>query len=95
MASLPPLDCLRFFEAAARRESFAKAAGELHVTPSAVAHRVKVLEEHIGGALFERAHRGVRLNGRGKAYLKDVQRILAETLGRHRKAAAAIRGRSG
>ncbi len=78
MPPLPPLDCLRFFEAAARRESFAKAAEELHVTPSAVAHRVKVLEEHIGGALFERAHRGVRLNGRGKAYLKDVQRILAE-----------------
>ena len=78
MASPPPLKCLRFFEAAARRENFAKAAGELHVTPSAVAHRVKALEAHIGGALFERGHRGVRLNGRGKAYLKDVQRILAD-----------------
>ena len=78
MPPLPPLECLRFFEAAARRESFAKAAEELHVSSSAVAHRIKVLEEHLGGALFERGHRGVRLNGSGKAYLKDVQRILAE-----------------
>ena len=78
MPPIPPLDCLRFFEVAARRESFAKAAAELSVTPSAVAYRVKVLEAHLGGALFERGHRGVRLNGRGKAYLKDVQRILAE-----------------
>ncbi len=78
MPSLPPLECLRFFEAAARRESFAKAAEELHVSPSAVAYRVKVLEAHLGAALFERGHRGVRLNVRGKAYLKDVQRILAE-----------------
>ncbi len=60
MPSLPPLECLHFFEVAARRESFAKAAQELHVSPSAMAHRIKVLEEH----------RGVRLNGRGKAYLK-------------------------
>ena len=78
MPSLPPLECLRFFEAAARRESFTKAAGELHVTPSAVAYRIKVLEEHLGGSLFRRGHRGVRLNGCGKAYLKDVQRILNE-----------------
>ncbi len=78
MRSLLPLECLRFFEAAARRESFAKAAQELNVSSSAVAHRIKVLEEYLGGALFERVHRGVRLNVRGKAYLKDVQRILGE-----------------
>ena len=78
MPLLPPLECLRFFEAAGRRESFAKAAEELHVSSSAVAHRIKVLEEHLDGALFERRHRGVRLNRSGKAYLKDVQRILAE-----------------
>ena len=78
MPRLPPLECLRFFEVAARRESFAKAAEELHVSASAVAHRIKVLEQHLNGALFERRRRGVRLNGRGKAYLKDVQRILAE-----------------
>ena len=78
MPPLPPLECLRFFEVAARRESFVKAAEELHVSSSAVAHRIKVLEKHLDGALFDRSHRSVRLNGRGKAYLKDVQRILAE-----------------
>ena len=78
MPLLPPLECLRIFEAAGRRESFAKAAEELHVSSSAVAHRIKVLEGHLDGALFKRSHRSVRLNGRGKAYLKDVQRILAE-----------------
>ena len=78
MPVLPPLECLRFREAAARHESFVKAAEEFNVSSSAVAHRIKVLEEHLGGALFERRHRKVRLNGGGKAYLEDVQRILAE-----------------
>ena len=76
MAPLPPLECLRFFEAAARRESFAHAARELHVTPAAVSYRVKMLEDHIGHTLFDRVHRGVSLNPRGKACLADVQRIL-------------------
>ena len=54
----PRLTACGFFEAAARRESFAKAAEELHVTSSAVAHHIKVLERHLGGALFVRVHRG-------------------------------------
>ena len=78
MFDLPPLECLRFFEAAARRESFAKAATELDVTSAAVAHRIKVLEHHLDGTLFERRARSVRLNSRGKAYLKDIQRVLTE-----------------
>ena len=63
MPPLPPLKCLRFFEAAARRESFAGAAVELRVTRSAVAHRVKVLEAHIGG---EAAETGVDRVGGGE-----------------------------
>ena len=78
MRDLPPLECLRFFEAAGRRESFTRAAEELHVTSAAVAHRIKVLERHMEGALFERRRRGVRLNTRGKALLRDVQHILAD-----------------
>ena len=78
MLDLPPLECLRFFEAAGRRESFTRAAEELHVTSAAVAHRIKVLERHMEGALFERRRRGVRLNTRGKALLRDVQHILAD-----------------
>ena len=78
---LPPLDSLRFFEAAARHQSFARAAAELHVTASAVAHRVRMLEKHLDVPLFDRRQRGVRLTGRGQAYLKEVQRILAEVHG--------------
>lgn len=73
---LPPLDCLRFFEAAARRRSFALAAEELHVTPPAVAHRIRTLERHLGAPLFERHSRGVRLNRRGDAYLADIAGLL-------------------
>ena len=51
--SLPPLDCLRFFEAAARLRSFAHAGKELGVTPPAVAHRIRMLESHLGAELFE------------------------------------------
>ena len=78
---LPPLDSLRFFEAAARHQSFARAAAELGVTAAAVAHRIRTLEERLDVRLFERRRRGVRLNRRGRAYLKEVQRILAEVHG--------------
>lgn len=74
---LPPLGSLRFFEAAARRQSFTSAAGEFGVTAAAVAHRIRTLEV----CLFERCRRGVRLNRRGRAYLRDVQRILADIHG--------------
>ena len=49
---LPPLECLRFFDAAARHQSFVRAASELHVTPAAVAYRIKMLEGHLGHSLF-------------------------------------------
>ena len=84
--SLPPLDCLRFFEAAARLRSFAHAGEELGVTPPAVAHRIRMLERHLGADLFERGRRSVRLNRRGRAYYEEVQRILQdirETTARH------------
>jgi LysR family transcriptional regulator, glycine cleavage system transcriptional activator len=51
---LPPLNALRFFEAAARHRSFARAAEELHVTPAAVSQQIKLLEDHLGTALFRR-----------------------------------------
>ena len=81
MKPLPPLDRLRFFEAPARHRSFAHAGKELGVTPPAVAHRIRMLERHLGAELFERRRRSVRLNRRGRAYLKEVQRILAEVHG--------------
>ena len=75
---LPPLDCLRFFEAAARHRSFAHAADELDVTPPAVAHRIRMLESHLGAELFGRGRRSVRLNRRGRAYYEEVRRILLD-----------------
>ena len=91
MSSLPPLDCLRFFESAARHESFARASRELGVTPAAIAHRVRMLEQHLGDALFDRLQRGVVLTPRGRTYLDDVQRILAQI----REASRRHRGRAG
>ncbi|WP_394539333.1 LysR substrate-binding domain-containing protein [Lysobacter enzymogenes] len=56
---LPPLGALRAFEAAARLRSFKRAAQELSVTPTAISHQIRGLEEHIGVRLFERQTRRV------------------------------------
>ena len=52
--SPPPLSALRTFEAAARLGSFARAAAELHVTPAAVSHQIRGLEQFLGVKLFRR-----------------------------------------
>ena len=59
MHDLPPLHTLPAFESAARLGSFLAAAEALHLTPSAISHRIKQLEEHLGQPLFERRHRAV------------------------------------
>lgn len=69
---LPPLPSLVAFEAIARRRSFALAAAELHLTPSAVSHQVARLEEFLRVKLFERSSRGVKLSPAGEAYLQRV-----------------------
>lgn len=58
---LPPLIALSYFEVAARTKSFVAAAKELHVTPAAISHQIKALEEHLGVELFVRQHRKVNL----------------------------------
>lgn len=65
MRRLPPLAALRAFEAAARRSSFKRAAEELNVTPTAISHQIRQLEELLGTRLFERVTRGVRLTPAG------------------------------
>ena len=52
--SLPPLNGLRAFEAAARHGSFTRAADELHVTQTAISHQIRKLEEQLGVRLFVR-----------------------------------------
>lgn len=65
MYDLPPLNMLTAFEAAARHLSFKNAAVELNVTPSAVSHQIKALENELGLPLFMRRHRGVELTSEG------------------------------
>ena len=63
---MPPMECLLFFEAAARNGSFKKAAEELCVTTAAVAYRIKTLEAYFDTPLFVRHSRGVELNRHGQ-----------------------------
>ncbi|QNA83637.1 transcriptional regulator GcvA [Sphingomonas sp. So64.6b] len=63
---LPPLAALRAFEAAARHLSFRKAAEELAVTPTAISHQIRLLEEVLGMALFVRQVRRVGLTEAGR-----------------------------
>jgi len=74
---LPPLSSLRVFEAAARHNSFRKAAGELNLTASAVSHGVQTLESWLGVELFHRQVRGLRLTGAGEVYAPLVNQALA------------------
>ena len=60
-----PLSALRAFEAASRLGSFKAAAAELGVTPAAISHQVKGLEDHLGLILFERLNRALRLTAGG------------------------------
>jgi LysR family glycine cleavage system transcriptional activator len=70
---LPPLNALRAFEAAARHLSFARAAEELHVTPAAVSHQIKALEEFAGLKLFRRRNRAIELTGAARACLPKLR----------------------
>ncbi|MDI1245795.1 MAG: LysR substrate-binding domain-containing protein, partial [Rhodoferax sp.] len=68
---IPPIQCLLTFEALARLRSVTQTAEELCVTPSAVSHRVKQLEQIIGTKLFGRAD--FSLTTEGAAYLAHVR----------------------
>ena len=68
---VPPLHLLIAFESAARLGSFARAAEELSVTPSAVSHRIKNLEELWGEDLFVRSNAALRLTAAGTRYTSD------------------------
>ena len=62
------IKAIQAFEAAARLGSFALAADELAVTPSAISHQVRLLEDQIGILLFHRVHRSVILTDVGREY---------------------------
>jgi LysR family glycine cleavage system transcriptional activator len=85
--SLPPLELIRGFEAAARLSSFTRAAEELFITQSAVSRQVQSLEEQLGTPLFERRNRTIRLTSAGLLLFRSASQallILTETADRIR-----------
>ncbi|MDE2440211.1 MAG: transcriptional regulator GcvA [Betaproteobacteria bacterium] len=70
---LPPLNALRAFEAAARHLSFKLAGEELAVTPTAISHQIRSLEDYLGFLLFHRLTRAVELTAKGRAMLPKVR----------------------
>lgn len=69
---LPPMTALRTFAAAGEHLSFQEAARELGVTPSAVSHQIRLLEEWLATPLFERLARRIRLTAAGKRFHHEV-----------------------
>ncbi len=84
---LPPLNALKAFETAARLLSFKRAAQELNVTPAAISHQIKALEEHLGVELFQRVGRGLQLTQAARDALPRLSEafgVLADAVGRMR-----------
>ncbi len=76
MRDLPPLSCIRAFEAAARHENFTRAAEELKMTQAAVSYHVKVLEDRVRGPLFLRRGRQIKLSPSGRKFAASVGQAL-------------------
>ena len=79
MSTLPPLPALRAFEAAARLGGFARAAGELNVSTSAVSHQIRGLEDQLGARLLDRSTGagGVSVTPAGERLLSAAGAALA------------------
>jgi LysR family transcriptional regulator, glycine cleavage system transcriptional activator len=73
MRKLPPLGSLRAFEAAARHMSFREAANELGVTPTAISHQIRILEDTCGQPLFRRRPRPLELTSAGERLFPVVR----------------------
>ena len=84
---MPSLVALRCFEAAARLESFSRAADELHLTHGAISRAVRAVEQELGAPLFERRNRRVFLNAAGRLLFDGVHAGLAQMA----RAAEAVR----
>jgi LysR family glycine cleavage system transcriptional activator len=87
--SLPALNAVRIFEAAARLQNFTKAAEEIHITQGAVSKQIKLLEQQLGCQLFIRTGPILKLSDAGK----EFQAITEESLSIIRRGTARIRNR--
>ena len=77
-SDLPPMNSIKVVDAAARLGSFKKASEELHVTPTAVSHQIKLLEETLGTLLFKRKTRAVELTQNGKLLANTTYNVLQQ-----------------
>src|SRR3954452_6943631 len=75
--AIPPLTALLAFERAASQLSFRRAARDLALSPSAISHQIRGLEEQFGVKLFVRGARSVRLTADGERYLAKISAALA------------------
>lgn len=75
---LPNLVTLRAFEAAARHENFSRAANEVHVTPGAVSHQVRALEQDLGVALFTRSGKHLTITPQGTRFAQALRKALQD-----------------
>jgi LysR family glycine cleavage system transcriptional activator len=69
---VPGLQTLKAFDAAARHLNFTRAAAELNVTPAAISHQIKELEDQIGVVLFQRSSRAMQLTRPGEILKRAV-----------------------
>lgn len=90
VTELPSLSGLRAFEAAARQQSFTRAARELHVTQGAISHQIRALERELGIELFVRMHRSIALTPAGQR----LARATTEGLARISDAVATLTART-
>jgi DNA-binding transcriptional LysR family regulator len=77
-ARVPSLSTLRAFESAARHLNFGRAGDELFVTHSAISKQIRLLEEDLGVALFERRNRAVFLTDPGRRLLVTMSEVLRQ-----------------
>lgn len=85
MRWLPPLNALRTFEAVGRLHNVKEAAWELNVSPAAVNHQVRVLEQHLGVDLFARTRAGLVLTSEGKKFFDYVSFALDHVMRGYRE----------
>jgi LysR family transcriptional regulator, glycine cleavage system transcriptional activator len=78
MVRIPSLDALRVFVVAARHLSFTEAADHLHLTQSAISHRMRGLEDVLGISLFNRLTSGLELTAQGRALARRIELAIGE-----------------
>jgi LysR family transcriptional regulator, glycine cleavage system transcriptional activator len=93
LRQLPALNAIKAFEAAARHESFSRAADELFVTHGAVSHQIRALEAELGVTLFARDGKRVRLTEVGRRYAAQVRGALTALADATREVRAGDRER--